>query len=293
VSSITARFADAVGFAWLDVMVPIGLVALILATRRRKYAMLGNGLAVFYLFFFWSWGLNYHRQPLQSKTPLDSSRMDAAGIESFARDVAQNLNRLHPAKQGRTYEEARIREEAASRVRHVTAVIDGAGWRGASRIKNSLIAGPWFRAASVDGVFNLFGHEPVVSGALLDFEQPFAMSHELAHVYGYAGEGDANLVAVFACLMSDDLDMQYSGWMNLWFYVRDTERDKLLDAGPRQDIDRMIDRLRSGRIQWLSAFQNALLDFYLKSNSVQEGVRSYEEVVTLAAGTQPYWDLYR
>jgi hypothetical protein len=293
ISSVTARFADAVPFAWLDVVIPVGFVALLVAVRRKKYWLLANGVAALYLFFFWSWGLNYHRQPLAAKTPSDASRADTAALDSFAREIARNLNRLYPVKEAHVYDENHTRDASARRVRHVTAVIDGTDWQGSARIKQSYIASPWFHAASIDGVFNLFGHEPVVTDNLLSFEQPFAMSHELAHVYGYAAEGDANLIAVFATLMSPDPHMQYSGWINLWFYARNRELDKLLDAGPRRDMERMFERLRSQQVRWLNTVQNTILDFYLKSNAVHEGVLSYEAVVVLASTSQPYWERYR
>lgn len=252
---------------------------------------MANGVAALYLIFFWSWGLNYHRQPLASKLPADTSRTDAAAIERFAKEVAVRINRLYAEKQ--FYDENRIRREAVGRVRHVTAVIDQSDWEGSSRIKNSRFANPWFHVAGIDGVFNLFGHEPLINNSLLDFERPFVMTHELAHVYGYAGEGDANLIAVFATLMSTDPYLQYSGWMNLWLYVRNRQLDELLEPGPRHDFDRMLQRMRSQQIRWLSTIQSTILDWYLKSNSVREGIRSYSQVVLLAATTEPYWDRFR
>lgn len=293
VSSAAARFADAVPFSWLDIVIPVGLIVLIVTVHRRRFLLVANGVAALYLIFFWSWGLNYHRQPLALKLPSDASRADAAAIERFSKGVAGRINQLYLEKQSQPYDENRIRAEAVRRVRHVTAVIDQSDWKGSSRIKNSRLANPWFHVAGIDGVFNLFGHEPLISNSLLDFEKPFVMSHEVAHVYGYAGEGDANLVAVFATLMSTDPDLQYSGWMNLWFYVRNRQLDELLDEGPRQDFDRMLQRMRSEQIRWLSAIQSTILDWYLKSNSVREGIRSYSQVVLLAAATEPYWDRFR
>jgi hypothetical protein len=293
ISTVAGRFADMVPFSWLDVVIPVGLTALILAVHRHRYHLVANGVAALYLIFFWSWGLNYHRQPLALKLPSEAARTDAAGIDRFAKEVADRINHLYVEKQRQAYDESRIRAEAVKRVRHVTAVIDESDWRGSSQIKNSLFANPWFRAAGIDGVFNLFGHEPLISNSLLEFEKPFVMTHELAHVYGYAGEGDANLIAVFATLMSTDPDLQYSGWMNLWLYVRNRQLDALLDAGPRQDFERMLQRMRSEQIRWLSAIQSTILDWYLKSNSVHEGIRSYSQVVLLAAGTEPYWDRFR
>src|SRR5262245_6625931 len=133
----------------------------------------------------------------------------------------------------------------------------------------------------------------MIAGSLLDIERPFVMAHELAHVRGYPEEGDANVIAVFAALMSDDPVFQYSGWLNLWLYLRSPDLDKLLDPGPRSDLHRIFDRIRSEQIGWISDFQRSLLDIFLKANSVEEGVRSYSRVVLLVAGTEASWAHYR
>lgn len=293
ISTVAGRFADAVSFSWLDVVIPVGLTALVLAVHRHRFHLVANGLAALYLVFFWTWGLNYHRQPLSSKLAADVTRTDGAGIDRFAKEVAERINHLYVEKHGQAYDENRVRTEAVQRVRRVIAVIDRPDWQGSTRIKNSRLANPWLHAAGIDGAFNLFGHEPLISNSLLDIEKPFVMTHELAHVYGYADEGDANTIAVFATIMSTDPHLQYSGWMNLWLYVRNPQLDSLLESGPRDDFQRIVRRIRSEQIRWLSAIQSTILDWYLKSNSVHEGIRSYSQVVLLAAGTEPYWDRFR
>jgi hypothetical protein len=167
--------------------------------------------------------------------------------------------------------------------------IDGTDWTAAHRIKRSLLAEWWLRIAGIDGLFNPFGHEPVVASTLLPFERPFIDAHELAHVRGIPNEGDANLVAVFACIPSSDPQFQYSGWFHLWLYLRNTDRDKLLDSGPRRDVQRFFDRVRSQEVPWASNLQSAVLDWHLKANSIPEGVRSYEKFVTLAVASHDRW----
>ena len=109
----------------------------------------------------------------------------------------------------------------------------------------------------------------------------------------YPAEGDANLIAFLATALSNDPVLQYSGWLNLWLYVRSPELDTLLLPGPRGDLQRVFDRIRGERVRWIGNFQTAILDWYLKANSVPEGVRSYSQVVLLAAGTEPFWDRFR
>jgi hypothetical protein len=214
-------------------------------------------------------------------------------METFAKYAASEMNRLYVEKQKQIYDENRTREEASRRVRRVVGIIDGSDWKSAQRIKISWIGNPWLHAAGIDGVFNPLAHEPIISNSVLDIERPFVMAHEFAHVRGYPDEGDANVIAAFATLMSDEPAFQYSGWLNLWLYLRTRELEKLLDPGPRSDIQRMFERARAEQIRWINDFQRSLLDWFLKANSVDEGVRSYSRVVMLAAGTQSYWEQYR
>src|SRR5467141_400804 len=229
ISYLAGRFADAVSFSWLDVGIPLTLVLLVALLRGRRFRLLASLVAALYLFFFWTWGLNYHRQPLVSRLPFDAERTKPPNMERFTQRVAGEINRLYAEKQRNGYDE----------------------------------------------------------------ERPFVIAHELGHVRGYPSEGDANLIAVFATIMSDDPVLQYSGWLDLWEYLRYPEIDTLLDPGPRRDLQRIAERARREQVRWISNVQTAILDWFLKANSVDEGIRSYSQVVLLAAGTEPYWNRFR
>ena len=293
ISRTAEKIADAVSFSWLDVALPLGLLLIVWLAYRHHWRILLNVIAVAYLIFFWSWGVNYHREPLASKLPVDSSNTKPAAMEIFTRHAAEEINRLYPEKQKLAYDEQATRQEAGLRVEHVVKVIDGSDWVAPHQIKVSRLINPWFRAAGIDGMFNPAGQEPLISSTVLDIERPFVIAHELAHVRGYPDEGDANVIAALATLLDGSPAFQYSGWLALWLYLRNREMDMLLDAGPRADLQRTFNRSRSEQIQWISRAQTLMLDWFLKSNHVEQGVRSYSRVVLLAAGTEPYWDQFR
>jgi len=292
-SSAGGGLADLISISWLDVLVPVGIVLLVVLLWKRRWVLLGNIAAALYLIFFWTWGLNYHRQPLAAKLEVDSARMQDEAMTAFAERALEQVNRLYSEKQKSAYDEDRLSAEAVRRVRRVVAIIDGSEWDSAQRIKISRVSNPWLHAAGIDGVFNPFPHEPVISDTIVDVERPFVIAHELAHVRGYPDEGDANLIATFATIMSDDPAFRYSGWLNLWMYLRTRELEKRLEPGPRQDLQRIFERARREQIPWVNNFQHSLLDIFLKANSVEEGVRSYSRVVILASGTEPFWDRFR
>src|SRR5215831_7686282 len=77
ISQIAAGMADLVPFSWLDLLIPATAILLVWLVRRRRWGTILNGAAALYLIFFWTWGLNYHRKPLNSKLQLDSTRMKA------------------------------------------------------------------------------------------------------------------------------------------------------------------------------------------------------------------------
>src|SRR5579864_3047270 len=85
ISRTAEKIADAVSFSWLDVAVPLGLLLIIWLTYCRHWRALLNLIAAAYLIFFWSWGVNDHREPLVSKLPMESGKTTPAAMEIFTR----------------------------------------------------------------------------------------------------------------------------------------------------------------------------------------------------------------
>jgi hypothetical protein len=292
ISSIAAIGADAAPFSWLDFWIIAALGILIYSVARRRWMFLLGAASLFYLVFFWGWGLNYHRPALASRMRLTTEPLQPAEFGRFAERVAQEMNRLWPLSNARPLTAEEAGTEAAQRVGRVVSLIDGTDWRAPSRLKHSWLANPWYRMASIDGIFNPYGHEPVVVSGLLPFENPFLMAHELAHVRGIANEGEANLVALLATMASEDPRVQYSGWLQLWSYVGAAPKTKL-EAGPLSDLTAIRDRIDSGQVALVSRIQWAILDAHLKANAVPAGVHSYSEFVSLAIATEQRWSEFR
>jgi hypothetical protein len=285
--------SEAVSFAWFDVALAVAIPLTAWALYRKQFRYLIGGISAAYLIFFWCWGLNYHRPSLATKLDIRIPQDSDGAVDEFRKAAAQEINRLYGDVARAPYDEVRIRARASERVAHIVRIIDGADWRATARLKTSLLANPWFGMAGIDGLFNPFGHEPIINSRLLEIERPFIMAHELAHVRAYPNEGDANLVAVLATLMSGDPHLEYSGWLHLWFYLQEPGTDALLDEGPRQDLQRIAERMRSQQVRWVSNLQAAVLDLYLKANSVPEGIRSYSQVLLLAIGIRGEWERFR
>ena len=114
-------------------------------------------------------------------------------------------------------------------------------------------------------------------------------AHEWSHLAGYADESEASFMGWLTCIRAGT-GAQYSAWLFLYWEVsgvlRPSERTALaaaLGAGPRTDVAAVSERVRRGQLLQLRRVSWAAYDQYLKANRVEEGVRSYNAVITLLA----------
>jgi len=291
ISHIGGTIADSIPFAWLDVWFVAGALVLVYSLVRRNWQLPLGIASVLYLIFFWGWGLNYHRLPIETRLGMESiPRPTADEFSEFSAATTMAVNRHWPVANredsGRGSPEA-IAGEASRRVRQVILEIDGLNWQAATRVKHSYLADVWFHAAGIDGIFNPLPHEPLLAGGIPVVELPFLTAHELAHAYGIADEGDANFIAFLATIGSDDPLFQYSGAFETW--IRLGGSADMLDPGPRRDLKVVFDRIQSQEIPLIRNFQTTLLDSHLKANGVQSGVKSYSRYIALAIATRSSW----
>src|SRR4051794_23948761 len=73
ISHIFGVVADALPFSWLDVTILAALLLLLYSVRRREWWFLAGVVSFLYLWFFWTWGLNYHRPPLVQRLQVSLS----------------------------------------------------------------------------------------------------------------------------------------------------------------------------------------------------------------------------
>jgi hypothetical protein len=145
----------------------------------------------------------------------------------------------------------------------------------------------------VSGIFTPFTIEGNYNRHMVPYNIPFTATHELAHVRGFMQEEEANFIAFLACIRSDEVEFQYSGYLLGWIHARNalrrvnpeaaTELYHLLDEEIRSD-------LRANREFWaqfegpVAELQTRVNDAYLRANAQPEGVRSYGMMVDLVIG---------
>jgi hypothetical protein len=280
------------------------LVATIRGVRRgERWRAIGRGgvrlLAVgaaLYLWFLGTWGLNYRRVPLLERLELAHDAPSPGTVLALGHQAVDRLNALHAAAHGSPWIDPWDDRDLQQAFRVTQQYLGASRTAVPGRLKDSII-GPYFRWASVDGMVDPFALEVLANPDLLPFEKPFVAAHEWSHLAGYADESEASFVGWLSCVRAGTA-AQYSGWLFLYWevnsVVRASERTALaaaLGPGPRADVAAISDRVRRGQLPQLRRISWAAYDQYLKANRVEEGVRSYNAVITLLARARfkPDW----
>lgn len=143
---------------------------------------------------------------------------------------------------------------------------------------------------STAGVYIPFAFEGNIDAGLNSMQWPCTAAHEMAHGYGYTDEGVCNLIGFLSCMMSEASYIRYSGLLSYWKYLY-SDVKKLnaeianrqysgLFTGVKSDL-KAIHRDINKYPDILPELRDVVYDSYLKTNGIQKGLTSYNEIVTL------------
>jgi hypothetical protein len=257
------------------------------SAMRAPIGQLLTVAAAVYLVFLAVWGLNYRRVPMQQRLVLDRQPPASDAVLALGMQAAATMNELHArAHAGGWLSDPRRDPDLTEAFAAVQQSLTDAAAASPGRLKTT-IYGPYFRWTGVDGMVNPFALEVLANPDLLPWEVPFVAAHEWAHLAGFADESEANFVGWLTCL-GGPVAAQYSGWLFVYWQVAGEigpeHRRALadaLDAGPRRDVQAIVERMERGTLPLLRDASWRVYDKYLRANRVEEGVRSYGAVLTL------------
>ena len=143
---------------------------------------------------------------------------------------------------------------------------------------------------NITGVFFPFTFAANVNIDIPDYSIPSTMCHELTHLRGFMREDEANFVSFLACTKSDSADFQYSGYMMGYIYASNAlyseNKDKFnqlseyISDGVMRDLQNNSEYWRQFETP-VAQVASDINDSYLKSNSQQDGIKSYGRMVDL------------
>ncbi|MBO4458655.1 MAG: DUF3810 domain-containing protein [Butyrivibrio sp.] len=150
----------------------------------------------------------------------------------------------------------------------------------------------------MQGYYFPFSMEANYNDEMSIMNKPFTMCHELAHTHGYIYEDEANFLGFLACVRSDDVVFQYSGYLGVLNYINN-DFYKAVSKSEYNSHVRVDDKVRYDsqfltKEKWEKVEKKAVIktetvkkaadkfiDTNLKVNGVLSGKVSYSHVVAL------------
>lgn len=150
----------------------------------------------------------------------------------------------------------------------------------------------------MQGYYFPFSMEANYNDTMNMMHKPFTMCHELAHTHGYIYEDEANFLGFLACINSDDVVFQYSGYLGVLNYINNDFYKAAGEAEYKRHV-KISERVKHDNQfltpeAWQEVEEKAVLktetvkkaadtfiDTNLKVNGVSSGKVSYTYVVGL------------
>ncbi len=295
-------------FPWLYLLVALILVLAVRGWRkRRKDLPFGQRLrrvvlrlaawaGLVFALFYWLWGFNYLRLPLETHLQLSPEELTVAGLEAEYCLAMEELVLTSAALGPRTAPIGRadLPEALETEIRELDRA-----WLAAQGLSGLAAGRPRCRSLHPRGLLMQLGavgvYLPFVLEGHVDAAWPAAlvpgtMAHELGHAYGWGDEGTCNFIAWAACRSSENPVVRYSGALAYWRECANRlgwlERELVLadieglPAEIRLDLEE-VKRVKEAYPGWFPGFSSAVYDQYLQQQGIEEGILNYARVIVL------------
>jgi hypothetical protein len=296
ISSCLSRLAALVPFS-LEEVVVIGfilvfIIVLVSSIARKEgffrcLAKTGRVVMWLIVWFDLGWGCNYFRTPLYTRLEVEPIHYDSRAFERFLSEYTRDLNA--DAGSPVTWDRESLERDIKDYYATEGAACGYTPVRSWQHVKEPLI-NPLFSAVTVLGWMGPFFCETQVNLDLPELEYPSVLAHEMAHLAGVTGEGEANYWAYDFCRRSSNPSVRYSGSLGLFPYVAVNAQTLLpeeqytawLRSVPQRvkddyaDIQAFWDGKRVGIIE---KAQRILQDLLLRSSGISEGTKDYHGVI--------------
>lgn len=241
------------------------------------------------------WGFNYYRLSLGDQLGVKVNKHSSAELSSLCESLIRDANTLSAAVE-RDSQGVMVHKNNAENILRRTpsgfiVASENLGlFKGQYGIPKQVWNSTAMSYAGIAGIYFPFTGEANVNGLVTAAFLPATAMHEMAHVYGYSREDEANFIAWLTCHYHPDADFKYSGAvLGLVYgmsalYDADPEEYQRLKAhyGPAIKAD-----LEANRDFWkryegpAEKIQDKMNDRYLKANGQKDGVASYGRMVDL------------
>ncbi|MCB0851358.1 MAG: DUF3810 domain-containing protein [Bacteroidetes bacterium] len=242
------------------------------------------------VFFFFLWGFNYNRVPVDEKLNLRAPKLTAEIIES---EFEVSLQEMLEARRKITSDDRKadiVFEDLDNQLRPaVIQALKENGYPAPGRVRARVLApNGLLMQLGASGIYIPFVFEGHVDGGLHPLTYPYTLAHEMAHGYGFGDEGTCNFWAYLACKKITEPKIRYAAMLDYWREVavlyrriepeiyQEIRAD--LPKGLLQDIEAINESIKKYP-GFFPEFSDQVYDSYLKNQGVTEGMASYGKVV--------------
>ncbi len=298
------------GVLWIPWLV----TAIVRKLRKKPGRGAGRGFRIFYLFFAWTllivcliMTLNcfilYHASTFsENYFGEDNGGYTLEELITVRNMVVEECNRLallmERDEAGDIVYDGDLGEAAIEAMQKLGKTYDRLD--GYYPHPKPLYTSDFFSQQYMCGYYFPFSMEANYNTVMYIMNKPSTLCHELAHLRGYIYEDEANFISYLACIRSDDIVFQYSGYLSVLNYLDNDfykavgrDREAYL-AQPRISAQVTRDNVFVTDDEWeringkalidtetVEAVSDAVVDTTLKANGVQDGMISYSRVVRL------------
>ncbi len=308
--SLTAHLTGWIPFSLAETIIlgiPVLATVLIVvsvrkASRGKRYAVrviagLLAIVAVMYTLFVVTFAAGYRGTTVDRKLGLDRQEVSAKQLYETAMIVVERLNIL---ADGVHYVEEKGSVRPYDHEKTVELCLDSyeklAGRYDFLPVLDvpvkQITLSSLMTYTHISGMYTYFTGEANLNTNYPYFVNVYTTAHEMAHQRGIARENEANFLAYLVCIGSEDIYMQYSGYLNMYEYLASPlytaspelyyEVVRALDSRVRYDLQCYSEFFDKYRDNTAAEVSDAVNNTYLVLQGTAEGTRSYGMVVDLA-----------
>ncbi len=260
-----------------------------LVFTRKATGVIITGLLIYNVFNL-SWGLNYDRKPVGVAMGVLPYAAQDSDINIITEKLISRVNEYKElSSRSVKYVDFSV---ISSHVLRAYDSLDNQTGIAAPKPKSlkSSIWGWLGNYTGFTGYYNPFTGEAQVNTTIPSFLQPFVALHEVAHQQGYAKENEASFVGFLAAKASNDDQLLYGTYLELFLYANrnladyDSTAAKKYGEQLSKPVKRDLAIWRKFNEDHQSFIEPVIMFLYgkfLQSNEQPTGLRSYDEVTSL------------
>lgn len=263
--------------------------------RSKKYFksfafQLLGGLSVLYFIYMLTWGLAYHKVPIEELMHLNKENITDQELIQLCEDLVEETNVSRRALNAEMIKAASL-SSTFQKAPEGYQQLDYPFINYTAPSIKKAVGSDLLSYMSTSGIYMFLSGEANVNANNLAIDVPYVASHEMAHQMGFASEDEASFLGYLACKNHPDPVFRYSGNYGVVYRAihKVWEIDSTLSKSYYNKLDTLVKQdFEAERAIW-KRFKNPVqvyvvspfYDLFLKSNGQEEGSRSYDLVIEL------------